>query len=200
MNVSLLVRHCCRISSVWAITGLLSQMSLAQILRNFAQNKNNPALYLQTWKNFKKSIFCGIQSMSDFQTQSQGLKFKTYINEFSQGRNLHFYFGNDDHTSFSSRGQLMESSPAVALHWKQLEMEELESFRCILAVIPLDMLRSHDQQGLVFTADGIVIVFLSIWTFSKLTMWVGGPWGKNLKNCVIWKSRDLWLTWIERKR
>ena len=119
------------IAAVSPLSGLLSQMSLAQILRNFAQNKNNPALYLQTWKNFKKSIFCGIQSMSDFQTQSQGLKFKTYINEFSQGRNLHFYFGNDDHTSFSSRGQLMESSPAVALHWKQLEMEELESFHSI---------------------------------------------------------------------
>ena len=197
MNVSLLVRHCCRISSVWAITGLLSQMSLAQILRNFAPNKNNP---ICRHGRILKNFFCGIQSMSDFQTQSQGLKFKTYINEFSQGRNLHFYFGNDDHTSFSSRGQLMESSPAVALHWKQLEMEEFESFRCILAVIPLDMLKSHDQQGLVFTADGIVIVFLSFWTFSKLTMWVGGPWGKNLKNCVIWKSRDLWLTWIERKR
>ena len=58
-------------------------------------------------------------------------------------------------------------------------MEELESFRCILTAIPLDMLKSHDQQGLVFTADGIVIVFLS---FSKLTMWVGGPREEEFEN------------------
>ena len=46
-----LTHHWPKISFVWGIIALLSQMSLSQIHRNFAPQKNPPP-YLQTWQTF----------------------------------------------------------------------------------------------------------------------------------------------------